>query len=60
MLRIDSRGEKQPSGFQNLGAQLGGFLIHRDGVQIDDAEDAFVVALDLNPVLQRSQIISNM
>ena len=41
-------------------AQLRRFLIDRDGVQIDDAEDAFVVALDLDPVLQRSQIVSNM
>ena len=29
-------------------------------MQIDDAENALVVALDLDPILQRSQVVSNM
>ena len=33
---------------------------HGDGVQIDDAEDALVVVLDLHPVLERAQIISDV
>ncbi len=60
LLRIDARGQKQRGDLQDLGAQLGRLLINRDGVQIDDAEDALVVVLDLDPVLQRAQIISDV
>ncbi len=60
VLRIDARRQEQRRRFQDLRAQLGRLLIHRDGVQIDDAEDALVVALDLDPILQRTQIVSNM
>ena len=44
----------------DLGAQLLRLLIDGDGVQIDDAEDALVVVLDLDPVLQRAQIIADV
>lgn len=33
---------------------------HGDGVQIDDAEDAFVIVLDLHPALQRAKIVSDV
>ena len=60
MLRVDARGQKQRRGLEDLGSQLGRLLIDRDGVQIHDAEDALVVALDLDPVLQRPKIVPNV
>ena len=60
MLRIDPRRKKQRRQFPDPGAQFLRLLIHRDRVQIDDAEDAFVIVLDPDPVGQRAQIIADM
>ena len=59
-VRIDTRGEKQRGKFADLGAQFIGLLINRDRVQIDDAEDAFVIVLDPDPVSERAQIIADV
>ena len=37
-----------------------GVLVNRDGVQVDDAENALVIVLDAHPVLERAQIISDV
>ena len=60
LFRIDAHGHEQRRGFQDLRSQLGRILIHRDGVQIDDAPDALVVALNFHPVLQGSQIVADV
>ena len=52
--------QQHPGQLLNLGAQLLGILINRDRMQVDDAVDAIVVILDLDPVLQRPQIISDV
>jgi hypothetical protein len=58
--RIDARGQIQRGDLFDLGPQLGGLLINRDRVQIDDAEDAFVIVLNAHPVLERAQVISDV
>ena len=60
MLRVNARRQEQRGRLQDLRAQLGRLLINRDRVQIDNAEDALVIALNLNPILQRSQIVPNV
>src|SRR5271169_4231315 len=60
MRRVDTHREKHPGKLQDFGAQLGRFLINRDRVQVDNAVDAIVVVLDFDPVLQRTQIVSNV
>ena len=60
MLGSDTRGEKQRGGFLDLGAQLVRRLVNRHGVQIDDAENALVIVLDLDPVAERSEIIADV
>ena len=60
LFRIDAHRQEQRRGFQDLRSQLGRILIHSDRVQIDDAADALVVALDFDPVLQGSQIVADV
>src|SRR5580658_7342818 len=60
MLRIDTSGQEQSRSLQDLRAKLARLLIQRDGVQIDNAEDALVVTLDFNPVFQGAKIISDV
>ena len=59
-LGIDAGGQVERGHLLDLGAQLGGVLVERDGVQVDDAEDALVVVLDAHPILERSQVISDV
>ena len=60
MLRIDAGCQEHAGDLQDLGAQLGGILVDRDGVQIDDAENTLVVVLDIHPVLERAQIVADV
>ena len=53
-------GDEERGGFANLRAEFRRLLVNSDGVQIDDAEDALVVALNLGPVLQGSEIITDV
>jgi hypothetical protein len=56
--RVDSRRNKQRRGFADFFRKLFRILVHRDCVQIDDAEDALVIALDFRPVLQSPEIVA--
>ena len=60
MFRIDADGHQHAGEFFDLVAKLRGVLIERDRVQVDDAENALEIVLDLGPVLERSQIISDV
>ena len=59
-LGIDAGRQVERGDLVDLGAQLGGLLVDRDGVQIDDAEDALVVVLDAHPILERAQVIADV
>ena len=43
-----------------LRLQLVRLLVHRDRVEVDDAEDALVVVLDLDPVSQGSKVVADV
>ena len=60
VFRVNTGGEEQSGDFPYLGPQFFGLLVDRDGVQIDDAEDAFVVVLNLYPVPEGTEIIADM
>ena len=59
-LGIDAGGEIERGDFADFGAQFGRILIDCDGVEIYDAEDALVVMLDADPVLEGAQIVSDV
>ncbi len=59
-LGIDAGGQIERGDLLDFGAQLGGVLVERDGVQVDDAEDALVIVLDAHPVLERAQVVSDV
>ena len=59
-LGVDARGQVERGDLADLGAQLGGRLVKRNGVQVDDAENALVIVLDSHPVFERPQIISDV
>ena len=60
ILGIDSGGQIERGDLIDFGAQLRRILVRRDGMQVHDAEDALVVVLDADPVLERAQIISDV
>ena len=57
---VDAGGQVERGDLLDFGAQFGGVLVHGDGVQVHDAENALVVVLDADPVLQRAEIISDV
>ena len=57
---IDAGGDIGGGHLAGLGAQLLRILRQRQRVQIDDAEDAVIVALHRNPVADRAQIIAEV
>ena len=59
-LRVDAGGQEKGGGVADLREQLFGVLIHGDGVQIDDAVDAFVLVLHTHPILERAEIIADV
>jgi len=59
-LGLDARRQVERGDLPDLGAKLGGLLVERDRVQVDDAENALVIALDSHPVFERPQIISDV
>src|ERR1035438_6148127 len=59
-LRVDAGGQIDGGDLRNLGAKLRGFLENSDGVQVDDAEDAFVLVLDADPIFERAEVIPNV
>ena len=60
VLRIDARGQEKRGKFADFRPQFLRILIHRDRVQIHDAEDTFVVVLDPDPVRQGAEIVADM
>ena len=60
LLGIDTGRDKQRRGLANFGRKLCRLLVNRDRVQIDDAENTFVLPLYLGPVFERSEIITNV
>jgi hypothetical protein len=57
---IDAAGEEERGDLIDLGAQFGRVLVDRDGVQIDDAEDRLIVILEVDPVLERAEVIADV
>ena len=55
---VDAAGEQRRRHLARLRRQLARVLPDGDGVQIDDAEDAFVIALQSHPVAQRPEVIA--
>src|SRR5271155_4168956 len=58
--RVDAGGDIGSSHLARRSAQLGGILGLSERVQVDDAEDALEVVLQLNPVPNGSEIITKM
>jgi hypothetical protein len=58
--RVDAAGNEDGGIDAGLLAQLGRILGHGDGVQIDQAEDALIFALQGYPILDRAKIIAEM
>jgi hypothetical protein len=57
---IDSGGQKKRGDLGDLMAELTGILKGRDGVEVDDAEDALVVVLDADPAFQSAQVVADV
>ena len=49
-----------PASLADLLLQLIRLLVHRDCMEIDDAEDAFVVVLNLDPIFQGSKVVADV
>jgi hypothetical protein len=60
VLRVDAGGQEERSQFADFSAQLVGLLVDRDGVQIDDAEDAFEIVLNADPVGEGSEVVADV
>ncbi|MNY35179.1 hypothetical protein D3C86_1695660 [compost metagenome] len=59
LLRIDAAGQIQRQRIQRSLAQFFRVLTYGDGVQIDDAVDAVVIVLQLDPLTQRTHVVAN-
>ena len=57
---IDAGRQERRRHLAGLGAQLGRVLPHRDRMQVHDAEDAVMVALQAHPVADGAQVIAQM
>src|SRR6185437_1082739 len=57
---IDSRRDVDGRDLFNLGPQNGGLLKNGDGVQVDDAEDALVIVLNPDPILEGAQLVADV
>ncbi len=60
MFWIDPDGDENSGELLDLLSQLGGILVQRDRVQIDDAENAVIVILDCHPILECPQVVSDV
>jgi hypothetical protein len=60
VLRVDAGGQIQRGDLAILARSFAGLLVDRDGVQIDDAEDALVIVLDAHPVLEGAQVVADV
>jgi len=58
--RIETRREQRQRHVRRLRAQIGRKVRARDGVVVDDAEERLVFVLQLNPVLDGSEVISDV
>src|SRR5579872_2955092 len=58
--RIDPASNKQPGGFLDLTAQLGGVLVDGDGMQVYNAVDALVILLYTHPAFERAEIVTDV
>ena len=59
-VRIDSHGQINARQFPGLLGKQFWILRDRDRVEIDDAEEAFVLVLECYPIAQRAQIVPEM
>ena len=60
VLGVDAGGQIERGDLVDLGAQFRGILVDGDGVQVHDAENALVIVLDADPVLERAEVISDV
>ena len=60
LLRIDAGGEERSRHLAGVVLQLARVLPDRDGVQVDDAEQAIVVVLQLHEALDGAEIVAEM
>ena len=60
MRGIDADGQQHPGEFLDFLTELGRILIDGDGMQVDDAIDAIVVVLDFRPILEGSEVVSDV
>ena len=59
-LRIEPGGEQRQRHIDRAGAQISRLVRYRDGVVVDDAEKRLVLVLQINPVLDGSEVISDV
>ena len=60
VLGIQPGGQEPGRDLVGLGAQLRGLLRHGDRVQVDDAVDRLVLALQAHPVAHRAEIVAEV
>ena len=58
--RVNARGDHAGRKFADVGTQFFGVLPDCDGMHIDDAEDAFEIFLQGNPVTDCAKIVAKM
>ena len=59
-VRIDARCQQSRREIHHPFRKFSRIILDRDGVVIDDAKEAFILVLQLGPVLDCSQVISHM
>ena len=57
---VETRGQERHDHLVSARAQVGRLVRDRDGVIVDHAEERFVAPLELDPVLHRSEIVTDV
>ena len=52
VFRVDPASQKERRGFPDFLLQLRWILVNGDGMQVDNAENAFVIPLNGDPILE--------
>ena len=58
--RVDAAGDENPNEATHILAQFIGRVGHRDGVLVDDAEEAVVAILFLDPVADGAEVVAQV
>jgi hypothetical protein len=59
-LRVEAGREQRDRHIDRAAAEIRWLVRHGDGVVVDDAEDAFVAMLKLDPILHRPEVVADV